>query len=61
MTRFPNIKFLFTDKDSLTYGIYTHDFDEDILPYIDKWFDTKDYAKDHKCYSGMNRKKMEQF
>lgn len=49
MTGFPNKKFLFTDTDSLTYVIYTHNLYEDILSYINKWFDTSDYPKDHTC------------
>lgn len=60
-TRFPNKKFLFTDMFSLTYEIYTHDFYEDILPYIDEWFDTSDYPKDHKFYRGVDKKKMGKF
>lgn len=44
--------------DSLTYGINTQDFYENILPQFDERFDNSDYPKDQKYYSDVNQKNL---
>jgi len=38
---------LFTDIDSLMYEIETEDLYKDIMPDIDKWFDTSEFQENH--------------
>ena len=40
-------KLLFTGTDSLAYEIKTKDFYKDIIPDIEKRFDTSDYPSNH--------------
>ena len=40
-------KLLLTDTDSLMYEIETEDLYKDIMPDIDKWFDTSEFQKNH--------------
>jgi hypothetical protein len=47
---YENIKLLFTDTDSLTYHIKTHDLYEDMKNDL-HLYDTSDYPKDHMLYS----------
>ncbi len=49
---------LFTDTDSLCYGIKADDFYQDISGDVDAWFDTSNYNKDHpsKIPTGRNKK-----
>ena len=51
-------KLLFTDTDSLMYEISTDDFYKDIVPDVQRLFDTNNYPKDHpsKIPVGMNKK-----
>ena len=47
---------LFTDTDSLCYGIKTDDFDEDISDDVPKWSDMSNYPEDHSIQSNRNKK-----
>ena len=49
------LKFLFTDTDSLAYEIKTNDVYSDMLEHSEK-FDCSGYLDDHKCYSSLNKK-----
>ena len=40
-------KLLFTDTDSLAYEIQTEDFFKDIIPSVERKFDTSNFSKDH--------------
>ena len=42
-----NAELLFTDTDSLMYGITTEDFYKNISPDVDEKFDTSNFEKDH--------------
>jgi hypothetical protein len=54
------VKLLFTDTDSLCYGVQTEDFYADMLEYKEK-FDMSDYPADHKCYNTTNKKVIGKF
>ena len=47
-----------TDTDSLVYHIQTDDFYKDINKYVNKWFDTSNYPKNHlsRIKTGVNKK-----
>ena len=47
---------LFTDTDSLCYEITTKNFYEDIANDVPTWFDTSNYPKTHKIFTGKNKK-----
>ena len=49
---------MFTDSDSLAYGIKTADFYADIASDVEKRFDTSDYPKNHPSgiKTGVNKK-----
>ena len=54
---------LFTNTDSLAYGIKTKDFYKDINPDIQKWFDTSDHPTNHPygIKTGLNSKVLGMF
>lgn len=60
MTKFPNENY-FSQRRIPLFMEYTKHFSDDILPYIDKRFDTSDYPIDNKCYSNVYQKKMGKF
>ena len=43
------VKFLYGDTDSVYMAIETEDFYEDMIPYVDEWYDTSVYGKNHPC------------
>jgi len=49
---------LFTDTDSLPYEIETKNFYKDIIPDVEKWFDTSEYSEGHPSgiKTGINKK-----
>ena len=55
-----NAKLLFTDTDSLVYGIKTEDIYEDMKHDINL-FDFSDYPSNHKCYDTSNRRTLGKF
>ena len=55
------VRLLFSDTDSLCYQIFCEDLYDEIRKDMDKFFDTSDYPKDHKCYSDRNKKKLGYF
>jgi hypothetical protein len=54
------IKLLFTDTDSLCYGVQTEDFYADMRK-SKELFDMSDYPKDHMCYDPTNKKVIGKF
>ena len=56
-------KLLFTETDSLAHEIGTKDFNKDINPDIEKWFDTSDYPTNHPSgiQTGLNSKMLGMF
>ena len=57
------VKILYTDMDSIIMLIFTEDFFEDIMPYVDKYYDTLGYSPNHAAVEncgfpvGRNKKK----
>ena len=49
-------RLLFTDTDSLVYDITTPDLYADMLPNIDRHYDTSDYPVEHPLHSKKNAK-----
>ena len=55
-----NAKLLFTDTDSLTYEITTHDVYDDMHASLNE-YDTSDYPKSHFLYHNANAKVLGKF
>ena len=49
-------RLLLTDTDSLVYDVTTPDLYADMLPQIDKYYDTSDYPVEHPLHSKKNAK-----
>lgn len=54
-------KLLFTDTDSLMYEIQTKNFNADIAPDVDRWFDTSEYPEGLPLKAGVNKKVIDIF
>jgi hypothetical protein len=57
---YKRVKLLFTDTDSLCYGVQTEDFYADMLVHKDK-FDMSEYPTNHMCCDPTNKKVIGKF
>ena len=55
------IKLCYTDTESFIFQVRTEDFYEDIVPDVDKWFDTSGYIVDRPLPMGKNKKALCKF
>jgi hypothetical protein len=58
---YPQARILYTDTDSFILDVPTEDVYQDMLPLIDKWYDTSDYPKDNPLHTNKNKKVLGKF